>query len=384
MSAAERAPVAVLGGGPTGLTCALLLARRGITSVVFDAQTEEQACRDRRLLALSRGSWQAVEPLLAQLPARAPIEDVFVSSAGEFGVTHIRARDFDGGALGATVFYGDLVGALSRAAAAQPRIVVRRPLRVQELLQSPASVQVVADGGGRVQAALAVHAEGWVAAAGRTQPSGGDATAQALVGDVHVAGPARASAYERFTRDGPLALLPHPSGPAPLASLVWCMPAEQAGRRAALSPQALMHELQQAIGRRVGRVESIGPLRAFPLHVRMRDDLRSHRCIAIGNAAQSLHPVAGQGFNLAVRDCATLAECLATSGGDVQTALARYAQRRRADRAAIGTLTRWLPPLFATRFAPVAVGRALGLTALGLVAPLRHQLAHLLMFGVRG
>jgi 2-octaprenyl-6-methoxyphenol hydroxylase len=105
--------------------------------------------------------------------------------------------------------------------------------------------------------------------------------------------------------------------------------------------------------------------------------------VAVGNAAQTLHPVAGQGFNLALRDCATLVDCIVASRADVPGALAGYARQRRIDRSTIARVTHWLPQVFATRFAPVAIARSLGLTALDLVPPLRNELAHLLMFGVR-
>jgi 2-octaprenyl-6-methoxyphenol hydroxylase len=372
------APIAVLGGGPTGLACALLLARRGRASVVFDARPLEPAQADRRLLALSRGTWQILAPLAAP-PPRAPIRDVFVSSAGEFGATHIGAADFDGDDLGATAFYGDLVAALAAAAAAEPKIEVRRPQRVVELQQTPAAVRVVCAAGETLEAPLAINAEGFSADAGATTT---DDEAVALIGEARIAGPSADSAFERFTREGPLALLPSPAASAPVFALVWCMSAAAAERRLALPAEALRAELQRALGARIGRVESIGPQHAVKLHQSLRDEVIAHRCVAIGNAAQTLHPVAGQGFNLALRDAATLIDCVADSD-DIPAALARYAERRRADRAAIAAVTRWLPRIFATRFAPIAVARALGLTALDLAAPLRRELTALLMFGVR-
>jgi 2-octaprenyl-6-methoxyphenol hydroxylase len=374
------APVAILGGGPTGLTCALMLAKSGRASVVYDAQAVGKAHADRRLLALGRGSWQIVRPFLAQMPARAPITDVYVSSAGEFGATHIGARDFDGAELGATVYYGDLVAALERAVDATANIVQHRPQRVADVQQAPDRVRIVCDDGAPYEAALAINAEGWSAHAADV-PEDGDAP-MALVGEVVVDGPAPGSAYERFTRDGPLALLPSP-GAAAARSLVWCMPPALARHRLALPAVALRVELQHALGSRIGSVQSLSALRAYRLHERVRSDVHAHRCVAIGNAAQTLHPVAGQGFNLALRDCATLIDCLVAHANDVPAALADYARRRRVDRAAIAAVTHWLPQLFATRLAPVAFARALGLTALDLVPPLRKELAQLLMFGVR-
>lgn len=384
-------PVAILGGGPIGLAAALLLARAGCAPTVFDARTLEAARSDRRLLALSRGTWQALAPLLgAQLPPRAPIVDVYVSSAGEFGATHIGTQDFGAGAgsdaepaLGATVYYGELLAALAAAVAAQPAIRVQRPVRVLDMLQRNAEVEVVLDGAtagtAPFSAALGVHAEGAPARdAAHTAPD-----AWALVCDLQLHGPAPGAAYERFTREGPLALLPAPAAAGPRWSLVWCMDEAQAARRAGLADDAFRAELQQAIGARIARVESATARRAVRLPQQARARITEHRVVWLGNAAQTLHPVAGQGFNLGLRDCLTLADCLQQMRDDVPAALLHYARRRAGDRALIGQLTRWMPPLFATRFAPAALARTLGLTAMDLLPPLRREWARLLMFGVR-
>jgi 2-octaprenyl-6-methoxyphenol hydroxylase len=376
------APIAILGGGPTGLACALMLARTGRASVVLDAHASGAAHGDRRLLALGRGSWQILRPLLGALPERAPITDVYVTSAGEFGATHIGATDFNGEELGATVFYGQLVEALEQAAAQSQAITQRRPQRVLDVNQAPDHVRVLCTDAEPFVASMAINAEGWSAASGTHTQADGAAAPVALIGDVTLSGIVAGAAFERFTRDGPLALLPRP-GSESLRSLVWCMPPDVAERRLAQHPDVLRADLQQAIGTRIGKVAAIGALHAHRLHEKVRAEVQSHRCVAIGNAAQTLHPVAGQGFNLALRDCASLIDCMLTHADDVPAALADYARRRRTDRAAIAALTHWLPRVFATRFAPVAVARTLGLTALDLVPPLRNELAQLLMFGVR-
>ncbi len=156
----------------------------------------------------------------------------------------------------------------------------------------------------------------------------------------------------------------------------------EAQRRSDLADGALLGELQAEIGARIGTVTAIGPRRAVALPRQRRERVHQHRMVALGNAAQTLHPVAGQGFNLGVRDCFTLADELGGAAA-VTDALASYARRRQADRAAIAALTGVLPALFASRFAPLAVARGLGLALLDAAAPLRRQLAQLLMFGVR-
>ncbi len=374
--------IAILGGGPIGLACALLLARRGCASIVIDARSLDDALREARLLALSRGTWQLLDPLLGTAaPRTAPIRTVHVSSAGEFGVTRIADADFDGTPLGATVLYGDLLAALAAAAAAQPAIEVLRPRRATEVVQRPASVLIRLDDGSTLEAPFALNAEGFQSGAA----SAGAAREWALLADVTVRGPAPGAAFERFTREGPLALLPAPAslGGAPALSLVWCMDDAAAMRRSELSDAAFSDELQAALGTRIGRVERVGPRRRYPLHQMLRSRVREHRLVALGNAAQTLHPVAGQGFNLGVRDCATLVDCLAAHGADADAALRDYAARRRVDRQTIAALTRWLPAIFRVRLAPLALARSLGLTVLDQSPLLRRQLAQLLMFGVR-
>jgi 2-octaprenyl-6-methoxyphenol hydroxylase len=373
-------PLAIVGGGPTGLACALLLARRGLASVVIEPRALADAQNDRRLLALARGSWDALRPLLgAAAPPTAAITEVHVSSAGEFGVTRLAASDHGGEPLGATVHYGDLVAALDRATIASTQIEVARGRRVVGMAQKPELVTITLDDGGTVDAALAIHADGTASAADEDDA----ALPWALIGEVVLAGPPAGMAFERFTRDGPLALLPAPSDRGALWSLVWCSDRATVQRRLALGAGEFTAELQAALGPRLARVASVvGPRSAYPLRSRAREALVEHRAVWLGNAAQTLHPVAGQGFNLGLRDAVVLADELAAHA-DAPAALHAYAQRRRADRAAITTVTRWLPQVFATRAAPIAAARMLGLAALDLLPPARRGLAELLMFGVR-
>jgi len=379
---ADTAPVIIVGGGPVGLTLALMLAWREVHSTVIDARTVAAASTDRRLLALSRGTLDLLRPLI-EVTQSAPIETVVVTSAGDFGRVVIDGRDVGDGPLGLTVRYGDLLAPLAQACEDNESIRVLRPRRVQHIDQRPSVARIALDDGTTLDASLVVNAEGTAVSTDSA------AVPIALVADVVVSGGDPGEAYERFTREGPLALLPLPE-PAVVdgraLGLVWCMSSTSAARRAALDDAAFNAELQQALGEPRKKILRTGPRRHYPLYQQARSALRAHRTVWIGNAAQTLHPVAGQGLNLGMRDAAELANAIAQAvavGHDPTKALDTYEDRSRLDRSAITALTRRLPQLFATRAAPVSIGRSLGLAAMAAVPDLRREFARLLMFGVR-
>ena len=390
----KTGPLIILGGGPIGLVCALLLGRQGFCTQLVDARPVEALQRDRRLLALSRGTLQVLESLLG--PAFAPmaaIERVHVSSRGEPGATHLGAQDFGGVALGATVWYADLVGALAHAATKEKQIRIQRPRRAVAVHQSIDHVRVELDDGGLLEGFLAIDAEG-------APPPMREPEHFALLADLHIARVQAGDAIERFTREGPLALLPlpgaesalpppgltDPRGSRPLRmSMIWCLPASLARARKDLADSDFLERIGRALGPRIGTPTQLGERSVFPLLTHRLRHVCEHRLVHLGNAAQSLHPVAGQGFNLGIRDCVGLVESLvdaaALSGGDPLVAIEKYGARRRMDRAIIPSLTSALPWLFSSPLAPIRVARSTALVALDLVPVLRRQFTHLLMFG---
>lgn len=392
--ALAQAPV-ILGGGPVGLVCALLLARAGIACTLLDARPLEDLRRDRRLLALSRGSLNLLDGLLgAGFAPLGAIDEVRVSMRGCPGAARLGAADFDGVSLGATVWYGDLVAALGGAVAAQSLVEVLRPRRALHVDQDERLVRIGLDDERVLATVLAIDAEG---TPGTTAP----ARAIAILAELTLAGLDAGVALERFTPEGPLALLPLPAasanGAAPLAaglrrmSMVWCLPTELARERLALDEASLRARIGRELGARYGAPVHVGERHAFPLLTHRRQRVVEHRRVHLGNAAQALHPVAGQGFNLGLRDCASLVECLAqvydaapagVPGPALHEALARYERRRRLDRRVIPALTSALPALFSARAWPLAAARSAGLIALDTVPALRRGFTRVLMMGL--
>ncbi len=406
----EHAPLGILGGGPIGLVSALLLARNGFSCELVDARPIEALRRDRRLLALSRGTLQVLESLVG--PGFAPmgtIERVRVSSRGELGAVQLGAQDFGGIALGATVWYADLADALERAAREQASIRVQRPRRVLRILQKIDRVELTLDEGSVLECALAIDAEGSPTQVREPQH-------YALLAELELSGLRHGDAVERFTREGPLALLPLPGTtsagttqsryatvPAQRSgrlradgrqsertgsmrmSMIWCLPAALAQARMGLADSELRVQIAQALGPRIGAPTAIAARSVFPLAMHRLDRVSEHRLVHLGNAAQSLHPVAGQGFNLGIRDCVCLVDALietrARQDVDPLRALAGYGARRRMDRTLFPAFTSALPRLFSSSFAPLVAARSAALLTLDLMPGLRREFTRLLMFG---
>jgi 2-octaprenyl-6-methoxyphenol hydroxylase len=188
-------------------------------------------------------------------------------------------------------------------------------------------------------------------------------------------------AYERFTAAGPLALLPmHGNN----CGLVWSMDAPSSERLVALDDDAFLRELGAQFGMRLGGFVATGPRSAFPVRLITASEVVGERLAVIGNAAHHLHPVAGQGLNLGLRDAAALAEIVSAAlreGGDPGDAmvLGRYAEGRRADQKRVSRATDALVRLFSNRFAPLVVARSLGLLAFDLMPPLKRRFGNYAM-----
>jgi 2-octaprenyl-6-methoxyphenol hydroxylase len=397
--------MAVVGAGPVGLALALhaarLLPQAQIT--LFDARpASRDVSADPRTLALSLGSVRFLQRLGAWPGAAAqPILEVRVSqtpptmgtSLGDPEV-RISARELGLPQLGAVLPYGLLVAPLQRAweaeAAAQPaRLRTRFGTPVAAIKPLPDGVEV--DAGIAERYELAVVAEGGVYGGERRLASGPEARAAivsdygqtAWVGSVTLEGAAPGIACERFTRDGPAALLPLPPGAdgRSRAALVWCVPTDDDPVRELGDAQRLA-VLNTIFPASLGRLVGITPLKSFALGLSAERSLVSARTVRIGNAAQTLHPVAGQGLNLGLRDAHELVSVL-RGADDIDAALRRADWARAADRWTTIAVTDFLARSFTWQLPGAAAARGIGLAAVQALPPLRNWLARRMMFGSR-
>ncbi|QSN61643.1 MULTISPECIES: UbiH/UbiF/VisC/COQ6 family ubiquinone biosynthesis hydroxylase [unclassified Caballeronia] len=385
--------IAIVGAGPVGLALAGWLARRSATSrlsiALIDARTPEAAANDPRSLALSHGSRVMLQPL--GFPADVtPIRRIHVSQRGHFGRTLIEHDEHDLPELGYVVRYGSLVGALAKAVRAT-KVDWLTDTSALPPLQDNESVTLPLQSGGverTIRVRVLVNAEGGLYQQGprdvavSTQRRARDYGQTAIVGTVSVSDPQANVAWERFTNQGPIALLPCGGQRHADYSLVWCCSPDEAARRMQLDDDAFLAELGVAFGSRMGRFTQIVGRAAYPLGLTALNALVDRRTVAIGNAAQTLHPVAGQGLNLGLRDAQALCDALSTDGPR-PLALAHFAQRRALDRRFTIGATDTLARIFTVDFAPLAAARGLALTALEFLPPLKTALARQMMFGQR-
>lgn len=385
--------IAVIGAGPVGLALALLgaqaLPHASIT--VFDARDPQRDVgADPRTLALSLGSVQLLQRLRAW-PAEAaqPILGIQVSQTAPAlpgAQVWMHARELGVSMLGAVLSYGAVVAALQAAweakVAREPgRFSLRLGTRVTTLKPLPSGVEV--DAGVAERFDLAVVAEGGVFLEQERRPVSHDYRQTAWVGTATLEGAPPGVAFERFTAGGPLALLPLRGGVAPLskAALVWCAPRDDDPLRDLDSDRRRVL-LQALMPREAGRLHALSPLKDFALGLNAERSLVQGRTIRIGNAAQTLHPVAGQGLNLGLRDAHELVARL-RAGREVDRALAGAEWARAADRWSMIATTDFLARSFTWREPAVALARGLGLAALEQAPPLKAWLARRMMFGSR-
>jgi 2-octaprenyl-6-methoxyphenol hydroxylase len=384
--ASTHEDIVIAGAGPVGAVCALALKQGGLDPLVLEARPENAPVNDRRTLALSYGSRLLLERLgiWARIEDATPISQIHISHRGGLGRAFLSAQEEKLPALGYVISYGDLAEALMnelRQSAVRMRFGVQ--VSRTEAQDDGASLALEGDVPETLRAQLAVIADG---GRGKEAPAAKwsrDYAQVAVVAEVKSELPHRNLAYERFTPNGPIALLPRGDGYA----LVWVNAPDEAARVAQLSDADFLAELHRQFGNRQGRFLAVDARGQFPLKLDYRGTQAGPHVVRIGNASQTLHPVAGQGFNLGLRDAWELAEsCLEAAPGTVGSAaqLARFAAGRRRDALPGIGFTDFLVRSFSNTNPVAHHLRGLGLMALQMLPPARHFVARRMLFGKNG
>ena len=382
----SRVQLAIIGGGLVGASLALALQegarQRGWRILLiepFAPGNSYQPSYDARSSALSYGTRQIYERLglWPALSARAePIRQIHVSDRGRFGATRLSAESEGVPALGYVVENAWLGQCLWQALDAEV-VEWRCPAEVTALQALGDGYRLTLNDGSQLDCDLAVLADGGrsglreqLGITVKTTPYGQNA----LIANISTAEAHQGQAFERFTDEGPMALLPLSEN---RSALVWTRQGSDAQRLAALPDREFLAELQQVFGYRLGALTQVGARHLYPLSlVEASEQVRPH-LVVLGNAAHSLHPIAGQGYNLSLRDTLALAEALLDSPatpGDFSV-LQDYLQRQRLDQQMTVGFSDQVTRLFSTAQPLLVAGRNLGLLGLDLLPPAKHWFA---------
>ncbi len=383
--------IVIIGGGPVGMALALVLRDSGVSTLLLEARGLPEKVDDPRPLALSHGSRLILQRLdvWQKLSQKTPITTIHISNRGGLGRTVLTPEDAGVSALGYVVNYHDLFHALYETLQDTDTDYLTGAT-VKQFNTDADFGHVQFDQHGEekeVSAKLLILADG-----GRLSAQIEDITYQthdyeqwAVVANIKAQTLQSGIAYERFTADGPVALLPSGEDFA----LVWTVSPAAAKEIIALDDDTFLARLHQHFGDRLGKFIGAGKRSGFPLALKYATPTTSQRIALIGNAAQTLHPVAGQGFNLGLRDAHELAnEVLTTfkTGKEIGTAamLARYRQQRQIDSKAGRVFTDSLIKLFSNDNPLLKHACSFGLSALDCFPPIKRFVARRMIFGARG
>ena len=383
--------VLIVGGGLVGSTLAHALSQISLTTVLVeegDPGRLEEPGFDDRSTALAGGSQRILDGLGlwdGVADEAEPILAIHVSERGRFGASRILASQEGVPALGYTVENRVLTGAVWPKIRAAQAVTCLAPGQLEDFSVEASGVTASINAGGSsrtIRAKLLVAADG---ARSRVRSALGigvrrdDYGQKGVILNCETEIPHDGRAFERFTPTGPLAMLPLGRG---RMSVVWTLPRDEGDRIGALDDEPFRDALQRAFGYRLGRIRQVGVRSAWPLQRVRADSLIATRAVLVGSAAFNLHPVAGQGFNLALRDIAALAESICDARRDDANAdpggealLDRYSDWRAADQRRIAEFTHGLMRLFTIEAAPLAVSRGLGLMAFDLLPGAKRWLA---------
>ncbi len=385
-------PIIIIGGGPVGATLALLLVKQGVNVTVLEARNLGAAHSESRALALSFGSRRILEKLglWGALSTQAtPINSIHVSQKGSFGRTQLHAGDYHQEALGYVLSYGVLSAALDRAIADAKSVNFIFEASASSIVYDVSQATVTYTHGGlahSISSPLVVLADGGrtldelTGLSRETKEYGHDA----LVTKVRAELPHHNVAYERFTANGPIALLPN--GGEFDFSLVWTGEKSFIASMLSLSDADFLEKFHQQFGDRVGDFLSVEKRLSFPLKMAQLkpDAQQSKHLVVIGNAAQTMHPVAGQGFNVGLRDAESLAQYIASASADELGSaymLASYQASRKSDTKGGLFFTDFLVNLFSNDLVVLSALRGASLGVFDVIQPIKKYLVGKMSFG---
>lgn len=362
----------------SGATLALALSKlagKKVALVDPHRPSKEHPGFDARSIALSYGTIELLKRFLlwdALEEQASPIRTIHVSDRGHFGQTGFEADAMNKPYLGSVVELEMVGQSYFQLLEADSNITLFCPDSVEAVTQYQKTVEVGLSSGQVLEAELLVAADGTrskVAELLNVPNQIQELGQNALIANIELAQPHQGQAFERFTENGPLALLPMTEQ---RMSLVWCLDDVQLEQAKQWDDETFLAELQQAFGWRLGKLAKVGSRFSYPLSLYTRERITHHRVAFVGNAAQTLHPIAGQGFNLGIRDVATLTEVITQSeDAGSYTCLSAYRQARTQDRDATVGMTTGLVRLFSNNWAPMIVGRNLGLMAFDTLTPVQ-------------
>jgi 2-octaprenyl-6-methoxyphenol hydroxylase len=382
----ERVDIVIAGGGPVGRALALGLNGSGFSIALLEARPPGAVIEDARTLAISHGSRLILERLGAWSALErtaTPIRHIIISEQGRFGRAELTADAAQVPALGYVVGYAALQRALAQMLESAQSVRFSAGCTVRKISSDAHGAIAIVDcaaGEQHLHARLIAVADGGSELTTAHVVKTRDYRQSALVCDVVSEQSHHNRAFERFTAQGPLALLPSVRG----WSLIWTAGHDRAQKLAAMDDAEFCRELQATFGCTVGRFSAPGPRLVFPLMLKYVTRPIAARTLLLGNAAQMLHPVAGQGFNLGLRDAWELARAIAARDAQDPGAadlLKAYFSQRRYDRTATILFTDSLIRLFCKDIPILNAMRAMGLSAFGAIPGAKNFLARRMMFG---
>jgi 2-octaprenyl-6-methoxyphenol hydroxylase len=382
----SSAQVVIQGGGPVGLACAIFLLKNNpdLSLVLLDKNSDDDLSltnSDTRGIAISEGSKQLLENIHAWVNEAPPIHFVHVSHKGHFGRTVMSSDEIGQSALGHIVRYKDILIALRK----QLRALSTGASQFKWLNQVSEVITI----DNCPQNCCLIHADGGLFHEQSAKDIQKDYGQSALVGWFNTENIPNNTAWERFTSQGPIAVLPHHNGQN-TKNFVWCASKEKISQLIDLSDSAFLEAFIDELQMPIGKFVEVHDRRAYPLGLNIKKEITCGHEAWIGNAAQTLHPVAGQGLNLGLRDAFTLATCInqvfARSHNlpqDLISALQTYQDLRQSDRNITIRITDLMASVFATNLFPVVAARGLALSALQWFPGIKNKLARQMMFGQR-